>query len=1144
MVMKRKNMMRRNLTQTIRRSLGRYIAIVAIIALGAGLFTGLRVTKVDMVATVQDYTDRQQMFDLQVMNSYGWTDDDVFELSTVDGISAAEGTISLDVLVRLSEDGEDQVFKVMSIPQKLNRPALDEGRMPSAPDECVVEGYFFDKSIIGKTLYISNANSDTAGDAMAYDAYTIVGTVSSPMYLNMQRGSTSIGNGAISAYCYLPAEGIDQEIYTEINLTLEGQHTVYTDAYDDAMDSMADRLEILIAPLAQRRYEQVLRDAEAEYADGMEQYLDGMAEFREARSEALQKLEDAEAELLRGEQEIADNRRLLEDGMKQMDEAEKTLRESRSTLAQSRLTLAATRSETYAQLGEASTELMTNYKEVLSGRQQVEAGLTQIDAGLVQLESGMSQLESGLMLIEVMLPILEAARDAAEAAYASAQSMGASEETLARLLANLEDLNTQVADYTAQRDELLITQAELEIQYAEVTRQREELLATQLQLSYAIESIELGFRELEQARINADNQFAAAEAQIDAGELQLEEGALQLQERRAEAEAGLLLLQEAELELAEGKATFEAEKADALAKLEEAEAELEDARIQLADARQTIDELKAPDIYALTRNTNLGYVVFESDSDIVAGVAKIFPVFFLAVAALVCITTMTRMIDEERTQIGILKALGYSARSIMGKFLGYSGSASLMGCILGLLLGCFFFPQVIWYAYCIMYNFSPQLSLSYDLPTFAFIFISYMGLTLLVTWYCCRKELKEVPAELIRPKPPAAGKALFFENMAFWKRMSFLNKVAVRNIFRYKQRMAMMLLGIGGCTALLVTGFGLQDSVVGVANKQFETVNLYDMAVTFSSPVPEQEQEEFRAQFRSRTERILFCEQGGIDLLYDNSVKNVYFLATDADLSGVIDLHSGSKPVAMPGENEVVLSIGVARNMGISVGDTITLRNSDLQELTVTVSGIYDNHVYNYAIVKGSTLRAQWDRSPEEQSAFVLARQGEDIHVLGAAIRSESGVLNVSINADTAGQVGGMMDALDAVIVLVVLCAGLLASIVLYNLTNINIKERIREIATIKVLGFNAAETGSYVFKENLALTAMGTFVGLFGGKGLHALVMSYVKIDMVWFSTHIDWSSYVISAVLTLVAALIVDFIMYFQLDKINMAEALKSVE
>ena len=1141
MVMKRKNMMRRNLSQTIRHSIGRFLAIIAIVSLGAGIFSGLKVTKVDMVATVQNYTDRQNMFDLQVLNSYGWTQDDVFALSQIDGIAQAEGTISLDVLVHMG-DGEDTVFKLLSIPEQLNRPALNQGRMPSAPDECVVEGYFFDKSVIGKTLYISKNNTDTTLEAFGYEAYTIVGTVSSPLYLNMQRGSTSIGSGAITAFGYIPMSGLEQEVYTEINLTLEQEYQVYSDEYDRAMDHMADRLKELCAPLAENRWQTIRSEAEAEYADGMTAYLDGMAEYREGRAEAMAELDKAEQALTDGEQELADNRKLLEDGLKQIEEGEKTLSESQAALAQSRMTLATTRTETYAQLTEGSNELMKNYKEVLSGKQQVDAGLAQIDSGIVQLESGLEQIESGLTLINIMLPILETSREAAQAALDAAAN--ADETAREYLQANLDNLNAQVAEYTRQRDELLATQAEVQKQYDEVLAQREELLATQTTLNNAIATIELGFRELDQARLNADSQFAAAEAQIDAGELQLEEGKRQLQERKAEAEEGLLLLADGEQELAQGRETFEVEKEKALAELAKAEAELEDARVQLQDARQAIDELEAPDVYALTRNTNLGYVVFESDSDIVAGVATIFPVFFLAVAALVCITTMTRMIDEERTQIGILKALGYSARSIMGKYLGYSCIASFLGCVVGLLLGCFVFPTIIWYAYCIMYNFSPQLTLSYDLPTFVFVFVSYVGLTGLVTWYCCRRELREVPAELIRPKAPAAGKALFFEHMAFWKKLSFLNKVAIRNFFRYKQRLAMMLLGIGGCTALLVTGLGLMDTVKGITQKQFDQVTVYDMAVTFADPMEQQEQEAFQSTIRSMTDRVLFCEQSGIDLYFDDGVKNLYLLATDGDLDGIIDLHSGSKALPMPGENEVVLSIGAADSLGITAGDRVLLRNSDMEELELTVSAVYNNHVYNYAIVSGSTLRAQWGRSPQEQSALVLARPEQDLHQLGAAIAGYKGVLNVGINADTAGQVGGMMDALDAVIVLIVVCAGLLAGIVLYNLTNINIKERIREIATIKVLGFNAAETGSYVFKENLALTGLGTFFGLFGGKWLHSAVMSFVRIDMVWFGNEIKWQSYLISAVLTIVAALIVDFVMYFQLEKINMAEALKSVE
>ena len=441
-----------------------------------------------------------------------------------------------------------------------------------------------------------------------------------------------------------------------------------------------------------------------------------------------------------------------------------------------------------------------------------------------------------------------------------------------------------------------------------------------------------------------------------------------------------------------------------------------------------------------------------------------------------------------------------------------------------------------------MYDFSDQLTLSYDLFSIAFIFFSYTGLILLVTWRCCRAQLAEVPAELIRPKPPVTGKQIFLEKLPFWKRLKFLNKVAIRNIFRYRQRLAMMLLGIGGCTALLVTGFGLKDSVSDIVSYQFETVTLYDVGVTFNHSLDAEEMQQFRE--KNPGQGILFCQQGGADLEFENGVKNIYLIASDQNLEGFIDLHRGDTEVAMPRKGEALVSIGAATALGIDIGDTVVLRDPDLKELTVQVSGIYDNNVYNYAIVSGDTIRDQWGREPEFQTAFVLAREGQELQQLGHQLAACEGVLTMNINNDLATTVGGMMDALDAIIWVVVGCAGSLAGIVLYNLTNINIQERLREIATIKVLGFNASETASYVFKENLSLTVVGTLLGLLGGKGLHALVMSYVRIDMVWFDNRINVISYVISGLLTILAAVIVDFIMYFQLEKINMAEALKGVE
>lgn len=1138
--------MRRNLRRSVRTSLGRYIAIAAIIALGAGLFCGLRVTKKDMVATVQRYTDQQNMFDLRVMNTYGWTQDDVLALREVEGIADAEGSQSVDALLHF-EAGEDSAYKLLSIPERVNRISLNAGRLPQSGDEVLADGFFMDESVIGQCIYLSDANEDDTLDALTYDCYTIVGLTATPLYLNMQRGSTTIGSGALAAYLYLPPEGFDLEVYTEISLTLVGTHEVYTDEYDDAMDAMADRLELLAQPMAEQRYADVLSEAEDAYESGRVEYLEGLAEFHQGQQQANDELDKARRELIDGEKEIADNRAILLDGQSQLEAAEQTLSDSLSALADSRSALAQSRTEVYAQLAQGYNELFENYRSVLDGIKQADAGLIQIDSGITQLESGLTQLETGLNTIEIMLPILNISIEAAQSALDQIQNASDKpdfQEQLAQAQAKLDELTAKRDEYLAQKEELLATRTELETQLAQLKDQREDVIASQAQLEEAKAALDLGFKEADNAQVQAENQFAAAEAQLDAAENQIEVGQQTLASQKEELAEGLAALETAEQELLDGKAEFEKEEQRVLKELEQTQTELEEARTQLQEARSQIDEMEPSQVYVLTRNTNVGYVVFESDSDIVAGVAKIFPAFFLAVAALVCITTMTRMVDEERTQIGVLKALGYSSFSIMWKYLAYSGSSALLGCGLGVLAGSVIFPQIIWYAYCIMYNFSDQLVLTLDYSTIAFILLSYTGLTLLVTWYCCRQSLREVPAQLMRPKSPSAGKKVILEKLPIWGRLKFLDKVAIRNIFRYRQRMVMMLMGIGGCTALLVTGFGLRDSVLDITNYQFENVTVYDMSVTFSEAQTQAQQDAFRTEFRGRAEQILFVEQSGVDLEYGTGVKSVNLLSVDRPLAGFIDLHSGSEAIADPGLNQAVISVGTAKAMGISVGDTIVVRDTELREMELTVSGIFDNYVYNYVIVGAQTLRQQWGREPELSCAYVVSTQQQDVHTLGAAMAKYKNVLNVSINQDTADTVGGMMSALDAVVALVVICAGLLAGIVLYNLTNINIKERVREIATIKVLGFNAGETGSYVFKENLALTAMGIVVGLLGGKLLHAMVMSYVQIDMVTFPVQIKFLSYVLSALLTMVAALLVDFVMYFQLDRINMAEALKSVE
>ena len=1152
----RKSAMQKNLTQSIVRSLGRYIAIVAIIALGAGLFMGLLMTKQDMVATGQRFMDRQNMFDLRLVSSYGWSDSSLEAVSRLDGIEAAEGVSYLDVLAAVGTE-EEAVYRFYTIPEQVDRVELLEGRMPENSGECLIDGHSTTKKALGSTVTIGTANEEDALEAMVHDTYTVVGTVSSPLYMDLNRGTTTVGNGTIQNFIYIPAEGMELDYYAEIHVTVPGDYKIYTDTYHDAMDAFGEQLEPELQIIADERLEELIDFAWEEYYEGYYQYLDGLDEFKAGKAEAEAELAEAEQKLLDAEAEIAENEQLLEDGRLQIEDAYETLMKSEKALKEGQKTLADSRAQAYKQLSNSTTELLAQFESLSESLTGLELDQTAVQTELITLGTSISQketelsvAESAISLCQSMLDIMKTTIEATEQSQALARENGSDAQTVAGLEQKLQELFDSRDSYnrtlTEQQQKRTSILAALEPLYLEQTtlELEESGLAQQIALlEESISSIMTKLIEVSATEALMEAEFAAAEAQLESGTAQIEAAYLELELKEKELSDGLKALEAGREELEAGWTEFRKGKAEAEKGLAKAEKELEDARKQLNDAKETIKGMTENDVYILNRTTNMGYNALENASDIVQGVARVFPAFFLLVAALVCITTMTRMVDEERTQIGTLKALGYSNRDIISKYLIYAGSGAVLGCGLGVLLGSVAFPAILWEAYKIMLCIAGPIALKVNWWLCAIVVVTYTALMLFVTWYCCRKALREEPAELIRPKAPDAGKKILMERLPFWNRISFLNKVTFRNIFRYRQRLAMMLLGIGGCTALLVTGFGLRDSITNVVNYQFQDVTVYDMAVYFEEGQTEHQQEQFMDAYGQRAE-IMFYHQSSFDLDNGDQTKEISLVAADRDVKKFMYFHRGDKQLELPETNEVLLSVGVAEMMDIHVGDRVILRNSEMEQMELTVSGIYDNYVNNFAVIAPETYEAQLGKPAELQMAFVKALGEEDPYELGADISGEDQVLNVSVSEDMADMVNNMMTALDSVVWVAVLCAGLLAAIVLYNLTNININERIREIATIKVLGFRAGETAMYVFKENLALTGIGTVFGLGLGYLLLVFVMSNIKIDLVWFKTVVAPASYLWAAGLTLLSAIIVDIIFYFKLDKINMAEALKSVE
>ena len=635
-------------------------------------------------------------------------------------------------------------------------------------------------------------------------------------------------------------------------------------------------------------------------------------------------------------------------------------------------------------------------------------------------------------------------------------------------------------------------------------------------------------------------QVEAGLAQANMGSRQLEAAENKIAREEKKLEDAEKELEDAEKELADGWEEYE-ENRQKLAD------ETADARKELEDAREKLADLKEPETYVLGRDKNIGYACFESDSDIVEGISNVFPIFFFLVAALVCITTMTRMVEEQRTQIGILKALGYSEGTIMGKYLFYSGSAAVLGCGIGFLLGSYIFPVVIWSAYRIMYRLGDiRIILDWKLGLISLIvsILCSMGTTIAT----CRYELTSVAAELMRPKAPKSGKRIILERIPFlWNRMKFLRKVSARNIFRYKQRFYMMVFGIGGCTALLLTGFGIKDSIKSITYNQFDEIQINDMSVVFNDPWYEMDNSDFEEIMAENAERYTLVFEESTDLTKGDKSKSLTLVIPEKaeDISSFLNLHTTRDvPIAFPGKGEVVLTEKLADKCGAGIGDMVTLQDDDMNTLELKVSGISENYVYNYAYISPETWMEQIGSAPEYKSAYINVKEEKDVHSVSAAVMNCDGVASVTVNADMKVRFSSMMKSLDYVVLLIIGCAGSLAFIVLYNLTNINITERLREIATIKVLGFYRRETASYVFRENLVLTGIGAGVGLIMGRYLHQFVMYNIDIDMIAFDVHIAPLSVLYSIVLTFVFAGIVDWAMNKKLDGINMAESMKSVE
>nr|WP_260620371.1 FtsX-like permease family protein [Gordonibacter massiliensis (ex Traore et al. 2017)] len=1134
------------------------MAIAAIVALGTGFYAGLRMTAPDMKLAADAFYDGTHLMDVRVLSTLGLTDDDLQALRGVEGVQAVMGAYETDVMAdvgdeqyavrvhslpaaALSSDTSDGVNARSDDADYLNRPILTQGAWPTKKGECVLSSDLVvaENARIGDTVRITET-TEGMEDALAADAYTVVGFVSSSYYATSSNlGSTSLGSGSIQQYMYVPESDFSDDLpYTEAFLTVAGaaDERSSSAAYDDRVAEVTERIEAL-APARERLRVEGLR------ADAQEELDEKRADYEQQKADAEAQLADAKGQLDDAAAAIADNEQKLADGQASYDNGVAELANQRAS---------------------AQQQLAAAEQQLADGRAQVEAARPAIEQGQADLASAWAQWQQASDALAQAWADWHANADPL---YAARQQM---QDGIAALNAQIEALDPDDPDYNVkkaaleqQRDALVQQlarfeqdhqgdfaaleqakaaldqeQGKLDTGKAELDRQQAAFNEQKAQFDAAAAQADQGAADLAAARQQADSQLAAAQQQLDAAAAQLASGRDQLAQGKADYESGL--------------AEYESKKA-------EADSQLADAERQLNDAQKQIDDLENPTWYVMDRTANYGVASFNADADRVDSIAQVFPFIFFLVAALVALTTMTRMVEEERMLIGTYKALGYSRARITAKYLVYASIASVAGSAVGIAVLSQVLPAVIMQAYGIIYFVPSQpLPLAIDAGLAALAAGLGVGVTLAATWAAATATLRERPATLMLPRAPKSGKRILLERAApLWRHLSFSWKVTFRNLFRYKKRFVMTVIGIAGCTALLLTGLGLSDAINDIIDNQFGKITKYNAMVSLEDDLTGQEQGELDEVLGDSQ---LVSDHAGVqreNMLAagpDDADQHVQVIvpqdAADIDRFVMMRTRLGHDPIEL-GDEGVVLSEKLATQLGVGVGDAVSLTEQDAignatgSPHEATVTGVMENYIYNYVFIGPERYERLMGEEPPYSTVLAIATSDADRRAeLSRELGGLDGVKTVAYNDETIDAYRDMLSSVNMIVVVLVVAAAALAFIVLYNLTNINITERVREIATLKVLGFTPREVDAYIYRETALLSIIGSLVGLVLGVWMESFVVVTAEVDQVMFGRVIHPASFLIAFALTMLFTVFVMVAMRRKLAGVDMVESLKSNE
>lgn len=1073
----------KDIFREIKISLGRFLSILCIVAIGVAFFAGIKASAPDMKNSADTYFDKYNVQDIQVYSTIGLTKKDVAAIKKIKGVKSVQPSFSMDTLSQI--DSTQMVIKVISygIDQKMNKVRVVEGRMPERENECLVEASSATNKLygtfhIGDTIKLQSGTDEALSKSLKHTKFKIVGTCYNPNYLSYEKGSSNIGSGTVNSFIYIQNTNVLKDYYTEVDVCVKGAKDLdcYSDEYFDVVDPVLKKIKKISNKQIDARIQSYQSELDEKKQEATDKFKDAENQFNDAQN----KIDSGLSEIQSNELKLQNSKDQINQGWNEYY-ANLQLLDNIPTLQNA-----------IAQIEESEKKL----PELLSQKEQVENGLQQINAE-GDLNTKRTLIQNAIDFIDIALKKIENYPDSSDA------------ETI-RIKLN-------------EKKELLQGQLSL---IDQAIAKKAELEAILPQIQSGIEQIQAGVAKKAELQsqlnqlLNAKNELNNAYVSLINGQAQYEDGVSKIEDAKNELNKSIE-------QLTLSKAEFNIQKHDALR--------------ELSDAQLEIDKMEGKWI-VLDRNSHYSYRDYGACADRMDGIAKVFPVFFFLVAALVCMTTMTRMVDEQRNEMGTLKALGYSKLQIASKYIIYALIASILGSILGCSLGMYLFPTVIFNAWNTLYNID-QIKFLFQPGLILLASGSVTGITLLATLYSIYSELIEMPSQLMRPKAAKAGKKILLERITFiWKRLSFLQKVTARNIFRYKKRFFMTIIGIAGCSALLVAGFGINDSISDIVNQQYNVIYHYDATVSAKTS-------EITSQIKSLK---------GVKDVYEEDHLAVTTKIENKDISTTVHIISNDKKfkdfcTLFNGNNEfdlddssVLISQKMATKLNKKAGDTIKIKDANNKVIKAKIKGVFTNYVGHH-IYASESLYKSWNTNAKTTHIYLIKSKKTTKKFernLGNKIMNIDGVQSVTFYSSLQKNFKDMIKSISYIVVVLVISAACLAFVVLYNLSNVNISERKREIATIKVLGFTRKEVDAYINRETILLTILGSLIGLGIGIGLHHLIMNLAEMDDIMFGRTINSISYVISFVMTIGFNAIINLCMHKKLNNIQMVESLKAVE